>query len=75
VIDLFDASFEEVSIVFAEGLVTDFEVLFHRFYIAFLFIFRQLLFFSCYHSIDSDKNGYDGKSEDDFYLVHFVIAS
>jgi hypothetical protein len=30
VIDLFDASFEKVSIVFAEGLVTDFEVLFHR---------------------------------------------
>jgi hypothetical protein len=29
VIDLFDASFEKVSIVFAEGLVTDFEVLFH----------------------------------------------
>jgi hypothetical protein len=29
VIDLFDVSFEEVSIVFAEGLVTDFEVLFH----------------------------------------------
>ena len=44
VIDLFDASFEKVSIVFAEGLVTDFEVLFHRFYIAFLDWFRQLLF-------------------------------
>ena len=29
VIDLFDASFEKVSIVFAEGLVADFEVLFH----------------------------------------------
>ena len=75
VIDLFDVSFEEVSIVFAEGLVTDFEVLFHRLYIAFLFVFRQLLFFSCYHSIDPDKNGYDGKSEDDFDLIHFVIAS
>ena len=44
VIDLFDASFEKVSVVFAEGLVTDFEVLFHRFYIAFWFRFRQLLF-------------------------------
>jgi hypothetical protein len=29
VIDLFDASFEKVSIVFAECLVADFEVLFH----------------------------------------------
>jgi len=29
VIDLFEVSFEEVSIIFAEGLVTDFEVLFH----------------------------------------------
>jgi len=44
VIDLFDASFEKVSIVFAECLVTDFEVLFHRFYIAFLDWFRQQLF-------------------------------
>ena len=35
VIDLFDASFEKVSIVFAEGLVTDFEVLFHRFILPF----------------------------------------
>jgi len=45
VIDLFDASFEKVSIVFAEGLVADFEVLFHGFYIAFLDWFRQQLFF------------------------------
>ena len=44
VIDLFDASFEKVSIIFAECLVTDFEVLFHRFYIAFLDWFRQQLF-------------------------------
>jgi hypothetical protein len=29
VIDLFDASFEKVSIVFTECLVADFEVLFH----------------------------------------------
>jgi len=29
VIDLFEVSFEEVSIIFAEGLVADFEVLFH----------------------------------------------
>jgi len=75
VIDLFDASFEKVSVVFAEGLVTDFEVLFHRLYIAFLFMFRQLLFFRCYHSIYSDKNSYNGKNKDDFYLIHLVIAS
>jgi hypothetical protein len=35
VIDLFNASFEKVSIVFAEGLVTDFEVLFHWFILPF----------------------------------------
>jgi hypothetical protein len=75
VIDLFDVSFEEVSIVFAEGLVTDFEVLFHRLYIAFLFMFRQLLFFSCCHTIDADDKTHDGKNKDDFYLVHLVIAS
>jgi hypothetical protein len=51
VIDLFDASFEKVSVIFSECLVTDFEVLFHRFYIAFRFMFRQLLF----SAIDADN--------------------
>jgi hypothetical protein len=64
VIDLFDASFKKVSIVFAEGLVTDFEVLFHRFYIAFLIMFRQLLFFRCCHTIDADEDASNGKDKD-----------
>jgi len=75
VIDLFDASFQKVSIVFAEGLVTDFEVLFHRLYIAFLFMFRQLLFFRCYHTIDAHEDASNGKSEDKSIDIHLVIAS
>jgi len=74
VIDLFDVSFEEVSIVFAEGLVTDFEVLFHRLYIAFWFMFRQLLF-CCYHTIDADEDASNGKGEDESIDSHLVIAS
>jgi len=30
------------------------------------------LFLCCYHSVYSDKNGHDGKGEDDFYLVHII---
>jgi hypothetical protein len=75
VIDLFNASFEKVSIVFAEGLVTDFEVLFHRLYIAFWFVFRQLLFFSCCHTIDADEDASNGKGKDEGIDIHLVIAS
>jgi len=39
VIDLFDASFEKVSIVFAECLIADFEVLFHGLSMPFWFSF------------------------------------
>jgi hypothetical protein len=44
VIDLFDASFEKVSIVFAEGLVADFEVLFHGLSMSFWFGFVNYYF-------------------------------
>jgi len=65
VIDLLDVSFEEVSIVFAEGLITDFEVLFHRFYIAFLYWFRQQLFLhrflvDSFHLVSVSVKGSDG---------------
>jgi hypothetical protein len=46
VIDLFDVSFEEVSIVFAEGLVTDFEVLFHGLSMSFWLDFVNYYFVS-----------------------------
>jgi len=70
VIDLFNVSFEKVSIVFAEGLVTDFEVLFHGFDYAFWFMFRQRLFFSCYHSKDAKEQSADSKKEDDLHWIH-----
>jgi hypothetical protein len=44
VIDLFDASFEKVSIVFAECLVTDFEVLFHGLSMSFWLCFVNYYF-------------------------------